>query len=691
MGEKIATHLFPHAKKKYGYYETDNEYITWAIGHIVSLAKPQVYDPALKQWDMSLLPIIPTMFKYETSDDKRKQMQLIKQLADQSHTIVNCCDAGREGQYIHDLIYKHLNLSQPVQRLWAASLTPEGLKRAYSRLQNNMDYQSLYHAADCRSRSDWLVGMNLTRALSIKHGVTLHVGRVKTPTLSLIYDRTKEIESFSSRTYYQVKALFDQDGEQYEGTWTGGDIDDKAKADRLADKVKREQGRITEYEITTEKTPPPKLYDLSLLEQEASKKFNMTVKEVDQVAQTLYEKHEAITYPRTNSNYLTTDDYNQVMHSFKQLKEKFKTPVVANAQEQYVHPKVKRLFNNSKVEDHHAIIPTGWFAVNKLTDQEKNVYFLIVQKFLAQFFPSAHARRHRIKTEVESETFESSFKVETDKGWKVVYQKDKQEKADDELDKEPVLDDTKPVHCTDAFAKEVITKPPKPFTEATLIKAMESAGKKLDDEQLRDAMKESGLGTPATRSGILEELKKGGYIEVKKRSIAITEKGTLLIELIRSTKMKILTSAELTGEWEKQLNFISKGKGNPDQFMDHIINFTKLGVEEVKQMPSKKAAFHTSVGTCPHCGEPVIEGKKAYGCSAWKEGCKFKIWKESFRKKLPLSSIEQLLTKGETNVLSFTSKNNKKYTAKLKLKDKATGNLELEFVNDKKKAQAAGK
>ncbi|GJM81788.1 hypothetical protein HMSSN139_42840 [Paenibacillus sp. HMSSN-139] len=486
---------------------------------------------------------------------------------------MNACDAAREGQYIFALIQQQLKLTQPVKRLWISDLTSESIAKGFAELYDASEFENLTMAARARSEADWLIGMNATRAFTTKHRELLSVGRVQTPVLALIYDRQKEIENFDSLTYYEIKAEFEQDARKYTGSWQGDRLTDGEKAAAIAEKVRGKEGRITEYEVKETKEYPYKLYDLTLLQREANAKFGYSAKKTLDIAQALYERHKVISYPRTSSNYVTEqniDGMHKVLHMLKTSSYK---ELAEGGRPSLVHVGNKAVCNPTRVEDHHAILPT-LRRPGTLSKEEQNVYDLVIRRFLSHFYPAAEYKQHTVLTEVEGETFKTNVKELLSLGWKVCLpgddgaksasgrgkKKDEEEETEDLVSEPFQIDKERPVQCTGAEAKEKATQPPKHYTEGTLLKAMESAGKQLENEELREAMKDAGLGTPATRAATIERLKNVGYITMQGKKITVTQKGRTAVELIRRAGVELLTSPEMTGQWERRLYQISKGE-----------------------------------------------------------------------------------------------------------------------------------
>ncbi len=751
MGRNIAAVIEPKAQNKRSYLEGENYIITWAIGHLIGLAEPDLYDEKYKKWRFGDLPIIPDDFKLLPNPRTKDQLQVIADLAARSGELVNACDAGREGQHIFSLIVRHLGLRQPVKRLWISDLTAETIRKGFDQLKDNTEYANLTQAARARSEADWLIGMNGSRAFTTKHNELLSVGRVQTPVLALIYDRQKQIESFDSLKFYEITGMFEQDGGiAYKGNWQGDRLTDPEKAKAIADKVRGKTGAIASYEVKDTKEYPFKLYDLTLLQREANGKFSFSAKKTLDVAQALYEKHKVISYPRTNSNYVNAENIPE-MH--KILDAMRNSPdygeFVNGANKRFVHVNNKNVCNPAKVEDHHAIMPT-MRKPQGLSPDERKLYDLIVKRFLSHFYPAAEYKVHTVLTEVEKETFKTTVKQLLSLGWKIIYardapaskgsakekSKDKDDGAAEEEEQETdapfEVDPQKPVVCADAEVKEKETQPPKPYTEGTLLKAMESAGKQIEDEELRDAMKDSGLGTPATRAATIERLKQVGYVDMQGKRIVITPKGRTAIELIRGAGVELLTSPEMTGHWERRLTEIARGQASADVFMGNVKKFTRLIIDKVnvqrpaarnafarpeppakgarggkkasdggesggsvavasKKAPAKrKAAVKASsaeqggepavIGVCPSpgCGGSIFMGRKGYGCSHYKTGCKFVIWKESLGRTLTDAMVKSLIGKGRTGKLKFAGSGGESFEARIVLKDDRTGELALE-------------
>lgn len=733
MGRNIAAAIEPKAKNFRTYLEGDRYIITWAIGHLVELAEPDAYDEKYKKWNINDLPIIPDTFKLVPNRKTRDQLKVIAQLAKRSNLLINSCDAGREGQHIFSLIQRHLKLRQPVKRLWISDLTPETIRRGFAELKDGAEFENLTRAARARSEADWLIGMNGSRAFTTKHNVLISVGRVQTPVLALVYDRQKQIEAFSSLKYFDVEGHFAQSETSYKGIWQGERITDQKKAEQLAQKIRGKQGQIASYEVKDTKEFPFRLYDLTLLQREANSRYGFSAKKTLDLAQALYEKHKVISYPRTNSNYVTEQNIPEMHKALQALQGTTYDEFVRGADRSLVHKGNRFVCNPAKVEDHHAILPTNRKAKG-LSGDEQKLYDLIVRRFLSQFYPAAEYKLHTVMTEVEKERFKTTVKELRKIGWKAIYADQKKEKtrgarnANKEAEEKEEIEVSEPfslnrdeeVHCADTLVKEKETQPPKHFTEGTLLKAMESAGKQIEDEELRDAMKESGLGTPATRAATIERLKKVGYIEMQGKKILLTQKGRTVIELIRGAGVELLTSPEMTGHWERRLNEISKGTASDDRFMENVKKFATMIVDKVRlQARADKASFESADGPaktrgrergqaktaraktpakkssstrstassttsviagCPRpgCSGSIFMGRKGYGCSNYSLGCSFVIWKENHGRMLTDSQVKALIEKGKTGKMKLVRADGTPAEGRLILQNKETGELAIQ-------------
>ncbi|HEY2940013.1 MAG TPA: DNA topoisomerase 3 [Gaiellaceae bacterium] len=683
------------------YLESEDTVITFAVGHLVELINPEDYDERFKKWRMADLPIVPDEFRLRPRDKKaEKQLKVIHKLLkrDDVDRVVNACDAGREGELIFAYIYETSGVDKPVERLWISSLTKQAIREGFEKLRPGEQLASLEAAARSRSEADWLVGMNATRAATIRGrawvGGVVSLGRVQTPTLALMVKREREIQAFVPEPYWLVHGRFDP---RYEGLWFEGDetrLKDAKRAEEIVAKVSGADGIVESVERKEQSERAPLLYDLTSLQRDANRRFGFSARRTLQAAQSLYEDKKAITYPRTSSRWLSGDLVAQLKPTAATLQP---VPDYAEAA-RYVlalqQLPLGRVVNDSKVDDHHAIIPTDVeHELDRFSPDERRVFDLVARRFLAVFHPPARYARTTIVTLVEEERFRTRGKVTLEAGWRGVYglesEEDKkarqEEDGEDESAELPQLEQGQRVRCAEAEVEAKETKPPPRYSEATLLSAMETAGKLVDDEELREAMKERGLGTPATRAETIETLIRREYIERVGKELAPTPKGLQVITMLEENK---LTSPELTGDWEKRLGDIEHGRGAKDDFIKGIEEFTETTVKAIEALDKEKLRpERVELGLCPRCGaetgEIIRENAKAYGCTSWKSreetGCGFVIWKRVAGRTLTPEIARQLLEEGKTKeVLSgFRSRAGKPFRARLVLNDE--GKVEFEF------------
>jgi DNA topoisomerase III len=696
--------------KEATHYESDDYIVTFAVGHLVELVDPEVYDEKLKKWRMADLPIVPEEFKLQARDAKaKKQLRAIHKLMkrDDVDRIVNACDAGREGELIFAYIYETAEIDKPVERLWINSMTKQAIREGFEKLRPAEQLRSLEAAARSRSEADWLVGMNATRAATIRGrawvGGVVSLGRVQTPTLAMIVKREREIQAFTPEPYRLVYAQFDP---RYQGIWFEGDetriFGDLSRAERVVEKVGGKDGIVESVERKEQSERAPLLYDLTSLQRDANRRFGFSARRTLQAAQSLYEGKKAITYPRTNSRYLSGDMVSLLKPTAATL-----APIGDyRAAAEYVlaleQLPLARVVNDARVDDHHAIIPTDIdHDVDEFTPDERRVFDLVARRFLAVFHPPARYARTTIITVVEEERFRTRGKVTLEAGWRGVYgvEADDQQKQDEEGENEsaelPRLEQGQSVKCVSAEFEDKQTKPPPRYTEATLLSAMETAGKRIDDEELREAMKERGLGTPATRAETIETLIRREYIERAGKDLQPTPKGLQVITMLEEHP---LTSAELTGDWEKQLSDIEHGNGDRSKFIKGIADFTRSTVEQIAALDKEKLRpERVELGLCPRCGaetgEIIKENSKAYGCTSWKSreepGCGFVIWKRVAGRTITPEVARQLLEEGRSReVLSgFRSRAGKPFRARLVLNEE--GKVEFDFPQRAQTKEAA--
>lgn len=667
------------------YLENEEYLVTWAVGHLVGLAEPEDYDERFRKWDLELLPIIPENFKLKPLEKAEKRLRVIKRLAERRdvEALINACDAGREGELIFRYIYEFLDLGKPVLRLWLSSMTKEAIKEAFFQLRPASEYELLAQAARCRSEGDWLVGINGSRAFTSRYRILLSVGRVQTPTLVILVHREREIQNFRPAPYWEVFARFRYGESHYVGKWWGEEdrLFEKGKAEKILEKVRGKRGRVVEFIEQRTQELHPLLYDLTELQRDANKLFGYPAQKTLDIAQRLYEHHKLITYPRTDSRYLSEDLLGQAKKSILML-SRCGFSEYAGGLDPRDSLKDRRVFDRNKVTDHHAIIPTGedirW---ETLAEAERKVLDLIVRRFLSVFYPPAVWMHRNIRTEVEGEMFLSKAKVLVEVGWRILYPREEEEFL-------PVVPKGEEVGVEEAWSEEKETKAPPRYTEATLLAAMEGAGRFVEDEELREILKESGIGTPATRAAIIERLIEVGYVEREGKTLIPTPKGMELVNLVESIPIPELASPQLTGEWEKKLNCIQRGEFAREMFMEGIKKLTRDIVEkvkvqstqEVKDAKGRMTALAHPVGKCPLCGAPVYENKVAFGCSRWREGCTFSVWKKISGKTLSRRQIQKLLETGKTGKISgFLSRKGKRFSATLVLRE--DGKVEFSFAS----------
>jgi DNA topoisomerase-3 len=668
--------------KKDDIYENDEYVITSAIGHLVELCLPGEMDKKRGKWSFANLPIIPPEFDLKPIEKTESRFKLIKRLLKRTDIgeVINACDAGREGELIFHYLIKLAGNKKPTRRLWLQSMTPEAIRTAFQELRDGSEMVPLTDAAVCRSESDWLVGINGTRAMTAFNskggGFQLTpVGRVQTPTLAILAERETKIRDFKPRTYFEVFGDFGVEAGSYRSRWfdekfkKGAEEDtraeriwDKTQAEAIVEKCAGKIGTIEE-----EKKPAtqaaPQLYDLTTLQREANSRYSLSARRTLQIAQALYEKHKVLTYPRTDSRYLPEDYVGNVKAAFTKFEDISLSEHARKALSQgWVKPN-KRIFNDAKVSDHHAIIPTG-VSTKTLDEFELKIYEMVAKRFVAVFYPAAQFEITTRITRVEGEAFKSDGKIIVDPGWMAVY--GKQAAAGDEQ----TLCVVKPgetAQTTNVEIKESQTKPPARYSEATLLSAMEGAGKLVDDEELRDAMSQRGLGTPATRAQIIEGLLLDGYLNRQGRDLIVTQKGLSLINLLRGIGIQSLTSPEMTGEWEFKLKQMEQGGIPRPQFMEQIRRFTEEIVEKAKNFSGDavEGQFTDLEAMCPKCGEGVFkESYKAYECKA----CGLLVWKNMAGRELERTEVKTLLEKGSVGPLDgFRSKLGRPFSAPVKL------------------------
>lgn len=701
-------------RARQGYLENDNYLITWAIGHLVELAEPEVYDPRFRRWNSETLPILPEEFRLTVISKTASQFGIVTRLMAEGSVlaIINACDAGREGELIFRYIYQMAGGNRPAKRLWVSSLTEEAILAGFRNLREGVEYLRLGDAARCRSESDWLVGINATRAMSVKRGNLYSIGRVQTPTLALLVRREEEIGQFKPETYWVVRGTFMTSLGSYQGYWVGTGEKPKTEsvrtdgedtpgvtegsrirarelAEAIARKVDSQPATVESVERKRILQAPPLLYDLTEMQREMNRRYGFTAQKTLSLAQELYEKDKAITYPRTDSRFLTPDLIPGIRGRVEHLLagtlpgDSLLAKGARWVLEQPKLPITGRLINPKKVSDHHAIIPTG--KPGPLEGDKGKVFSAVVARFLATLHPPAVSEQTKVVTVAVGERFVSRGRVVLEPGWLMV-EPPRQKETDPEL---PALRQGMGAAVTRTDVLERTTKPPPRYTEASLLQAMETAGRSLipaggeippDWDELREVMKEEGLGTPATRAAIIERLIRVGYVCRERKALVPTAKG---LDLINSIPSKDLTSPELTGRWEKRLRDVERGLLSRGQFMEEIRGYVRTVVESIlgssgfSEVAAGAAADSGGVGICPKCGQPVAETPVSYRCRTGK-ACGFALWKTILGKTIDRATAERLLSGQKTRYMSgFRSKAGKPFTAALSLTRE--GKLEFHF------------
>ncbi len=734
VAQDIVRALTPVAgkfEKHADHFESDTYVVTSAVGHLVEIKAPEEYDVKRGKWSFANLPVVPPHFDLAPIDKAKARLSAVVKLVKRKDVtaLINACDAGREGELIFRLIVQYAQNSEkkptikPIQRLWLQSMTPQAIRDGFQKLRSETQMQGLADAARSRSEADWLVGINGTRAMTAFNSrdggfFLTTVGRVQTPTLSIVVEREEKIRKHVSRPYWEVKATFDAVAGQYEGKWfdpkwkkDANDAEaradrlwDQATADAIAAAVRHQPARVAD-EAKPSTQASPLLYDLTTLQREANSRFGFSAKTTLSLAQALYEKHKVLTYPRTDSRALPEDYLPTVKQTFTMLAdEELPGPLRElsmharkGLNEGYVKP-TKRVFDNTKVSDHFAIIPTLQ-APKSLTDIEAKLYDLVVKRFLAVFYPSAEfmvtTRLSTVQHGGQDYVFQTNGKVLVNAGWLAVYGKEAQ---DDDANLVAVAKDEQ-VRVEDVAVNALKTKPPARYTEATLLSAMEGAGKLIEDEELRDAMKEKGLGTPATRAQTIEGLIAEKYMLRDGRELVPTAKAFQLMTLLRGLAIEDLTRPDLTGNWEYQLSEMEHGRLSRDQFMGEIAKMAERIVKKAKEydrdtIPGDYATLATP---CPNCGGVVKENYRRFACTGaagMEEGCGFSITKIPAGRAFETAEAEALVRDKKIGPLEgFRSKAGWPFTAEIKLAfDDEINNwkLEFDFGDDAKQAEGDG-
>lgn len=670
-------------QRKEGYFEGNGYQVTWSFGHLCELKEPHEYDSAYREWNLNMLPILPSKFGIKVKNDKgiEKQFNIISGLFEKADEIINCGDAGQEGELIQRWIISKSNSKKPLKRLWISSLTEEAIREGFKKLKDGKDYESLYFAGYSRAIADWLLGMNATRLFTIKYSngkQVLSVGRVQTPTLAMIVNRQLEINSFKSNTFFELKTnyrdvIFNASVDRFYDTT-------KAEGEAILASIKNEPFEITSVETKKGKESAPRLFDLTSLQVECNKKFGFSADDTLKHIQSLYEK-KLVTYPRVDTTYLPNDMYPKIAGILSNM-----VNYAALVQPLLAEPirKSNKIFDDKKVTDHHAIIPTN-IKAQGLFGPEANVYDTIAKRFIAAFYPDCEVANTIVLGQVKNVEFKATGKQILEPGWRVVYNKEavaEDEQADTQLLPAFTKGEKGPHK---AFLAEGKTTPPKPFTEATLLRAMETAGKQIDDEELRDLMKDNGIGRPSTRAAIIETLFRRNYIRRERKNIVPTTTGMELIGVISN---ELLKSAEMTGNWEFKLRQIEKGQYGAEAFLQEMKQMVSDLVVQVKSESNKRIALaqpeeegekqtKSESAACPKCKTGnMLKGKAAFGCSNYKNGCDFVVPFTLMNKKLSDNQLLALIEKGKTPEIKGFDVGGTKKDGILKLT--STFNIEFE-------------
>ena len=698
--------------RKDGYFEGDDYLVTWAFGHLFQLFDAKDYDENMKGWRMEKFPFIPEEFKYKVKCDNvnrsvtdrgaEKQINIIKTLIERDDVdgVISATDQDREGELISLEVFMYLNQNKPIYRLLLNEWTPDEVKKGMNNLKQNIEMKSLQDAGISRQWADWIIGINLTSVATLRYGGTgkerkmINIGRVLLPTLKIIYDRDKEIENFKASTYYKLLATFKtKNNEEFEGTYYNENnnekFEDKKVVEELKKQLKDKQGEIVEKQVEKKREYAPLLFNLSNLQGYITSKYKgWTSDKVLKVAQSLYEK-KFTTYPRTGSVALDES----LKDKTRKVLETVKKGLPYEDQIKFVDN--KRIFDNSKVESHSAITPT-YIKPTGLSKDEEIVYNAIKNRFIMQFMPIAEFEETKLTVKVHDENFKGTFaakgRVQRVEGWRVV---EKIETKDTIL---PFVSEKEMVQVVDGKVNTVTKKPPKLHNEKTLLRVMETCGKSFKDEEDSPEMMQAilsgfSIGTPATRAETIKKLKDTGYIKSKGKSLTCTELGRTLVEIF---PVKDLLDLEYTGRLEKTLSDIEKGKFSKDDFLTMIKDFTVAAVDDIKKDTAMLKNFKVelpegteSIGKCPVCGNDIIEGEKGFGCTNWKNGCRYTIWKndkfiESMGKKVTKEMVELLLKNGKVGFRNLKSKKGTLFSAYLRYeKDDKTGyyNWKMQFIN----------
>ena len=673
VAREIAEVLGAKNKMK-GYIEGNGYQVTWTFGHLCTLKEPHEYTPEWKRWSLSSLPMIPPRFGIKLIDSPSyvEQFQVIEKLMQNAEMVINCGDAGQEGELIHRWVMQKAGVTCPVYRLWISSLTEEAIREGFQKLKEQESFNKLYEAGLSRAIGDWLLGMNATRLYTLKYGQNrqvLSIGRVQTPTLALIVNRQNEIANFTPEPYWELKTVY----RNTTFSSTKGKFTDKTEGENFLTVVKEEDFEVTDTSEKKGKEYPPRLFDLTSLQVECNKKFAFSAEDTLKLIQSLYEK-KVTTYPRVDTTFLSDDIYPKVPNTLKGMTDyaELTAPLLGKKL-----PKSKKVFDDTKVTDHHAIIPTG-VRPNNLSENERKVYDLVARRFIAAFYPDCQISTTTVLGKVGKVEFKVTGKQILEPGWRVVFGAEQKDPDAEPSEEEGILPEfvkgERGPH--EPILGEKWTQAPKPYTEATLLRAMETAGKLVDNDELRDALKENGIGRPSTRAAIIETLFKRNYVRKEKKNLIATPTG---MELIGTIQEELLKSAELTGLWEKKLRQIEKGTYEARTFLEELKQLVyqivsnvfsdtsartitiqeaveeksaaEKGKKKTKSKPKEKPVKEETAPAetkpiCPMCRKgSILRGKTAYGCSEYKNGCSFRLDYATYGEGLSDAQLIEILNK----------------------------------------------
>lgn len=673
-----------------GYLESDRYVVTWALGHLVELQEPDAYDPRWKTWRMETLPILPDRFAYRPISKTRKQLGVVSRLLARKDLgdVVIATDAGREGEVIGRtiLLYAGSPAADRLRRFWTSqALTPAVVRAGLENLSPAADYDRLWRAGQARQIADWLVGMNLSRAATLRMKDLFSVGRVQTAVLALLVDRRRERDHFKPEPYWLLKVRFTNGKGQWWGNWfreAETRFQKEAAARAAAAAVTGKTGRVQSASRKKKRQPPPLLFSLTDLQQEANRRHGFSAQKTLAIAQTLYEKRKCLSYPRTDARVLGAQSVGMVKGLLRDLSPVY-PEIFAGVKASLASPDNRRVFNDARLTDHHALIPLAKIPKGCGPEEEK-IYDLALRRFAAAFHPDCEYEATEIVTVVEDETFRTRGRVILKPGWQAVYESEAPVKEEDDAASLPPLEQGDPAAVAETRVDRKMTQPPPEYSEALLLKDMTDPGRYVNEDALKKVYRgDVGLGTQATRAQIIETLLKRKYVARRRRRLIAIERGCRLIDTLRGlASARALTSPEETAQWERQLEEIALGSGDPDAFLSKIRSFVANAVGEFKTgaggVPAERPQTDR-LGRCPVCGGDVIEGKKGYGCADWRrsplgKGCRFVIWKVHAGMALPEAAVVRLLEAGETDILSgFKSKTGKTFSARLRLVQQANG------------------